>query len=60
MTNIKGIQQWKILNNKIEAVLGEFRVGDVEDLEVPELGQGDHHTKFVAVHERGIGDIEKS
>ena len=58
LADVKSVEQGQVLHHEVEAGFGELCVGDVEDLKVPELGEGDHHAELVAVHEGGVGDIE--
>ena len=54
MTDVQGVKEGEVLHNQVEASLGEFSVRDIEDLEVSELGKGNHYAELVAVHERGV------
>ena len=59
MTDVQGVKEGEVLHNQVEASLGEFSVRDIEDLEVPELGKGDHYAELVAVHEGRVGHVQQ-
>ena len=59
MADVESVEQGQVLHHEVEAGLGELCVGDVEDLEVPELGEGDHHAELVAVHEGRVGHVQQ-
>ena len=59
LADVESVEQGQVLHHEVEAGLGELCVGDVEDLEVPELGEGDHHAELVAVHEGRVGHVQQ-
>ena len=59
LADVESVEQGQVLHHEVEAGLGELCVGDVEDLEVPELGEGHHHAELVAVHEGRVGHVQE-
>ena len=59
LADVESVEQGQVLHHEVEAGFGELCVGDVEDLKVPELGEGDHHAELVAVHEGRVGHVQQ-
>ena len=59
-TDVQALQPRQVLHNQLEAGVAQLGPGHIEDLEAAQLRQGHHDTKFLVVHEGGVGDIKES